>query len=259
MSTNQLTILKIGGNIIDVPYLLEQFISDFVKLEGPKILIHGGGALATEMSKKMGIEPKMYNGRRITDYETLKLVTMVYAGLINKEIVAGFQKDGCNAIGLSGADANLIPATKRCSHPIDFGYVGDVNPQMINDKFLFALLSMGITPVVCAITHDSNGSLLNTNADTIASSIAIAMSKHFTTKLIYCFEKQGVLSNPEDDESVISLITYSHYQKLKEQGIISKGMLPKLDNAFNAINNGVAEVEIKHACNLNNQIGTLLK
>lgn len=256
---SQLTILKIGGNIIDVPYLLEKFIADFVKIEGPKILIHGGGKLATEMSSKMGIEAKMHEGRRITDYETLKLVTMVYAGLINKEIVAGFQKDGCNAIGLSGADANIIPATKRAPQPIDFGYVGDVNPSKINDRFLFSLLSMGITPVICAITHDENGSLLNTNADTIASSIAIAMSKHFTTRLVYCFEKNGVLSDPEDDDSVISLITYDYFQKLKGDGVISKGMIPKLDNAFKAIANGVSEVEIKHASNLNIQLGTLLK
>lgn len=256
---SQLTILKIGGNIIDVPYLLEKFISDFVKIEGPKILIHGGGKLASELSAKMGIETKMHEGRRITDYETLKLVTMVYAGLINKQIVAGFQKDGCNAIGLSGADANIIPATRRAPQPIDFGYVGDVNPQMINDRFLFSLLSMGITPVICAITHDGNGSLLNTNADTIASSIAIAMSKHYSTKLIYCFEKNGVLLDPDDDNSVISIITYDHFQKLKKEGIISKGMIPKLDNAFTAISNGVSEVEIKHASNLNLQIGTLLK
>lgn len=256
---NQLTVLKIGGNIIDVPYLLEKFISDFIKIKGPKILIHGGGKLATEISSKMGIEAKMHEGRRITDYETLKLVTMVYAGLINKEIVAGFQKDGCNAIGLSGADANIIPATKRAPHPIDFGYVGDVNPQKINDRFLFSLLSMGITPVICAITHDENGALLNTNADTIASSIAIAMSKHFSTKLIYCFEKNGVLSDPDDDESVISLITYDHFQTLKGNGTISKGMIPKLDNAFNAIKNGVSEVEIKHASNLNIQLGTILR
>lgn len=256
---SQLTILKIGGNIIDVPYLLEKFISDFVKIEDPKILIHGGGKLASELSAKMGIETKMHEGRRITDYETLKLVTMVYAGLINKEIVAGFQKDGCNAIGLSGADANIIPATRRAPQPIDFGYVGDVNPQMINDRFLFSLLSMGITPVICAITHDGNGSLLNTNADTIASSIAIAMSKHYSTKLVYCFEKNGVLLDPDDDDSVISLITYDHFQNLKKEGIISKGMIPKLDNAFKAISNGVSEVEIKHASNLNLQIGTLLK
>lgn len=256
---SQLTILKIGGNIIDVPYLLEKFISDFVKIEGPKILIHGGGKLASELSAKMGIETKMHEGRRITDYETLKLVTMVYAGLINKEIVAGFQKDGCNAIGLSGADANIIPATRRAPQPIDFGYVGDVNPQMINDRFLFSLLSMGITPVICAITHDGNGSLLNTNADTIASSIAIAMSKQYSTKLVYCFEKNGVLLDPDDDDSVISLITYDHFQNLKKEGIISKGMIPKLDNAFKAISNGVSEVEIKHASNLNLQIGTLLK
>ncbi len=256
---NTLTILKIGGNIIDVPYLLEKFISDFVKVEGPKILIHGGGALATQMSRQMGIEAKMIDGRRVTDLQTLKIVTMVYAGLINKEIVAGFQKDGCNAIGLSGADANLIPATRRSPIPVDFGYVGDVNPHQINDRFLFSLLSMGITPVICAITHDKNGSLLNTNADTIASSIAVAMSKHYTTKLIYCFEKNGVLSNPDDDDSVISLITKDYYLKLKEDGVITKGMIPKLDNAFKALDNGVSQVEIKHASNLNTQLGTILK
>ena len=256
---NTLTILKIGGNIIDVPYLLEKFISDFVKVEEPKILIHGGGALATQMSRQMGIEAKMIDGRRVTDLQTLKIVTMVYAGLINKEIVAGFQKDGCNAIGLSGADANLIPATRRSPIPVDFGYVGDVNPHQINDRFLFSLLSMGITPVICAITHDKNGSLLNTNADTIASSIAVAMSKHYTTKLIYCFEKNGVLSNPDDDDSVISLITKDYYLKLKEDGVITKGMIPKLDNAFKALDNGVSQVEIKHASNLNTQLGTILK
>lgn len=256
---NTLTVLKIGGNIIDVPYKLDKFLSDFAQIEGPKILIHGGGALATEMSIKLGIEPKMYQGRRITDIETLKLVTMVYAGLINKEIVAGLQQKGCNAIGLSGADGNIVPATKRSPIPIDFGYVGDVEPSKINDHFLNTLIAMGMTPVICAITHDENGSLLNTNADTMASSVAIAIAREHNVRLIYCFEKDGVLSDPADENSIISLITYKNYLHLKKEGIITGGMIPKLDNAFKAIESGVTEVQIKNAENLNNDRGTILR
>ena len=195
---NTLTIVKVGGNIVDNKEKLENFLINFSKIEGPKVLIHGGGAIASELSPKLGIEVKMHNGRRITDYETLKLVTMVYAGLINKEIVAYLQKIGCNAIGLSGADGNSVPATRRACNPIDWGYVGDVDPDKINVSFLNSLLGRGITPVFCAITHDSNGSLLNTNADTMASSLAIAMSKEFATKLVYCFEKNGVLLDAND-------------------------------------------------------------
>ena len=179
-----LTIVKVGGNIVDKKDKLEVFLNNFSKIEGPKVLIHGGGAIASELSPKLGIEVKMHNGRRITDYETLKLVTMVYAGLINKEIVAYLQKIGCNSIGLSGADGDSVPATKRASNPIDWGYVGDVDPSEINISFLNSLLGRGITPVFCAITHDGNGSLLNTNADTMASSLAIALSKEFNTKLV---------------------------------------------------------------------------
>lgn len=256
---NSLTVLKIGGNIIDVPYMLDKFLTDFASIEGPKVLIHGGGALATEMSKKLGIEPKMYQGRRITDLQTLKLVTMVYAGLINKEIVAVLQKKGCNALGLSGADGNVVPAVKRSPEPVNFGYVGDVNPNGINYSFLSSIISMGMTPVICAITHDCNGSLLNTNADTMASAIAISISKHYSVRLVYCLEKDGVLSNPEDDSSVISLLTPSFYNKLKEEGKISGGMIPKLDNAFLALKSGVSEVVVKHARNLNNSCGTIIK
>ena len=256
---SELTVIKIGGNIVDKPDALEIFLKDFSKIDGPKILIHGGGAIATEMSKKMGIEIKMHEGRRITDYETLKLVTMLYAGLINKQIVATLQKMGCNALGLSGADGNSIPATRRSPEPIDFGYVGDVDPNTINASFLKTLLARGICPVFCALTHDGNGTLLNTNADTMASSISIALSRDYCTKLIYCFEKEGVLSDPDNPDSVIPLITYSSFQRLKEEKKIKEGMIPKLDNAFNAIKNGVSQVVIKHASNLDNYKGTTLK
>lgn len=255
----ELTVIKIGGNIVDMPSALEVFLKDFSNYPNPKILIHGGGALASDLSAKMGIEVKMQNGRRITDLDTLKLVTMVYAGWINKSIVAMLQKFGCNAIGVSGADGDLVPATRRSPEPIDFGYVGDVNPVDINVGLLQSLLGRGITPVFCAITHDRNGSLLNTNADTMASNLAIALSRDYYTRLIYCFEKEGVLSNPENPDSIVPLITRANYQTLKERGAITGGMLPKLDNAFAAIESGVSEVYIKHASNLKNNKGTVLR
>lgn len=252
-------IVKIGGNIVDKPEALEQFLNDFHKLEGPKVLIHGGGAIASKLSKDLGLEVKMHNGRRITDLETLKLVTMVYAGLINKQIVAALQRIGCMATGLSGADGNSVPATKRAANPIDWGYVGDVEPEKINVKFLEVLLDNGFTPVFCAITHDTNGSLLNTNADTMASSLARALSSKYETSLVYCFEKDGVLADPDDDNSVIPLITRESYATLLEAGKIVGGMIPKLDNAFAALESGVGEVFIKHAANLLNNKETLLK
>lgn len=255
----ELTVVKIGGNIVDKEDALDIFLKDFNKMKGPKILIHGGGVLASEISKKLGIVPNMINGRRVTDHETLKIVSMVYAGWINKSIVAGLQKIGCNAIGLSGADGDSVPATKRAPEPIDFGYVGDVNPANINSSFLESILARGICPVFCAITHDRNGSLLNTNADTMASSVAIAMSRDYNVKLIYCFEKDGVLYNQEDPESIVPLITRSNYEKLKEEGVVSGGMIPKLDNAFQAIESGVSEVTIKHARNLGNGKGTIIR
>lgn len=256
---NELTIIKIGGNIVDKPDALEEFLKEFSKIPEPKILIHGGGAIATELSKKMGIEIKMHQGRRITDHETLKLVTMLYAGLINKQIVATLQKMGCNALGLSGADGDSVPATKRSPEPIDFGYVGDVDPNRINSGFLKMLLARKICPIFCALTHDENGTLLNTNADTMAAAISIAMSREYYTRLIYCFEKEGVLSDPNNPDSIIPLITYSSFQSLKEGSRVTDGMIPKLDNAFNALKNGVAEVRIKNAANLDNERGTLLK
>ena len=252
-------IVKIGGNIVDNPQALERFLSNFHQIEGPKILIHGGGKIASQLSKELGIEVKMHNGRRITDFETLKLVTMVYAGLINKQIVAALQQIGCKAVGLFGADGNSVPAIKRAANPIDWGFVGDVDPKDINSEFLELLLDGGYVPVFCAITHDSHGSLLNTNADTMASSLARALSGRFNTSLVYCFEKDGVLADPDDDSSVIPLITRESYKELLEKGKIVGGMIPKLDNAFAALENGVSEVFIKHADNVLNNKETLLK
>ena len=254
-----ITIIKIGGNIIDNPDNLDQFLKDFVKISGHKILIHGGGIMASDLSTKLGVKTTMHNGRRVTDFETLKIVSMVYAGWINKNITAKLQSLNCNAIGLSGADANCVPATKRPPVPVDFEYVGDVNPSEINVSFIMSLLEKGITPVFCAITHDQKGSLLNTNADTMASGLAVALSITNHTRLIYCFEKNGVLANSEDENSVIPLINREYYEELKSQGIVKDGMIPKIDNAFYALDNGVVEVVIKHALNLGNDKGTLLK
>ena len=254
-----LKVVKIGGNVVDNPAKLDAFLRDFASLEGPKVLVHGGGKIATTISKALGIETLMINGRRVTDAETLKVVTMVYAGLINKQIVASLQKIGCNALGLCGADGDCVPATKRKASSIDWGFVGDVDPKKINVSLLHSLLAKGITPVFCAITHDGNGSLLNTNADTMASSIAVALASEYYVRLIYCFEKDGVLSDPNDNDSLIPLITQNSYSQLLDEGKVVDGMIPKLDNAFLALREGVAEVIIKHADNLLNDRETLLK
>lgn len=253
-----LSIVKIGGNIVDNPEALDAFLDDFHRLGGHKILVHGGGVMASKMAKQLGIETKMLNGRRITDAETLKLVTMVYAGWINKNIVASLQKRGCNAIGLSGADANAIPAIKRSPVPIDFGFVGDPDPGKTNAPFLSTLLEGGVTPVFCAITHDENGSLLNTNADTIANTVATACSGLYRTVLYYCFEKEGVLKDVDDPDSLIPTMHREEYEAYKQQHFIVDGMIPKLDNAFKAIENGVSEVIVLHARNILNGKGTVL-
>ncbi len=284
---NNIQVIKIGGNVVDNPLLLEQFIRDFSGLDGPKVLVHGGGVMASQMQKRLGQQPVMIDGRRVTDTDTLKVVTMVYAGWCSKSIVALLQKHGCNAVGLSGADADLIRATRRPpvrkagqadgeTVTIDYGYVGDVDPHMINAGFLYHLTDAGITPVICAITHDGNGSLLNTNADTIASSVAVSLASYIKegiraeslssgkpaelpeVSLIYCFEKDGVLYDKDDDNSVIPGITPEYYSRLKREGRVAAGMIPKLDNAFNALEHGVKEVVIKHAGNLGNGIGTVL-
>ena len=255
----QLSVVKIGGNIVDNPDALESFLDDFHQLEGQKVLVHGGGVMASKMAEQLGIETKMIRGRRVTDEDTLRLVTMVYAGWINKSIVVSLQKRGCNAIGLSGADGNTIPSARRSPDPIDFGYVGDPDPAKTNAPFIARLVDGGAVPVFCAITHDERGSLLNTNADTIANTVATACSKLYRTTLYYCFEKEGVLGDVNDPDSLIPVITQGEYEEYKQSGIIAGGMLPKLDNAFRAIEGGVSEVVVLHARNLLNGKGTILR
>lgn len=246
----KLNIIKIGGNIIDDELQLEEFVYTLATLNEPFILVHGGGKLATDLATQLNISQQMIDGRRITDAETLKVATMTYAGFINKNIVVLLQKFGRNSIGLSGADANLIQATKRKPEPIDFGFVGDVKPEGINIVFLKQLLHLGITPVISAITHDGKGQLLNTNADSIANAIAVSLSRSFDTRLIYCFEKNGVLYQPEDENSVIPLLDRNMFQVLKNEGIISKGMLPKLENCFQALEQKVGKIGIINAKNI---------
>lgn len=248
----RLYVIKIGGNVIDNSENLHHFLKDFRSLNGNKILVHGGGKVATQLSETLGIEPKLVDGRRITDIETLRVVTMVYGGLINKNIVAQLQRYGNNAIGLTGADGNFIRAKKRAVKTIDYGFVGDIDDQSINPESISSLLNAGFTPVFCAITHDGEGQLLNTNADTIASALAVAMSELYETELIYCFEKKGVLRDIDDEESLINHITPELYEELKMKQIIHSGMLPKLDNAFSAIACGVKAVTIGHAKDLSN-------
>ena len=246
----KLIIVKIGGNVIDNPIELEKFLSDFSTIDDLKILVHGGGALATELANKMDIPQTMVNGRRVTDANTLNIATMVYAGLINKQITAALQAKKVNAIGLSGADGNSIRTTKRKVTEIDYGFVGDIIESGVNDEFISTILNTTGTPVFCAITHDGEGQLLNTNADTIASALAVALSKHYDVQLHYCFEKKGVLRDVNDDNSVIQTITKAQYNELKSHGIIFKGMIPKMDNAFEAIENGVNSVIIAQSTDL---------
>ncbi|MFC0603517.1 acetylglutamate kinase [Winogradskyella pulchriflava] len=235
-----LKVIKVGGNIIDNEEALATFIKDFATISGPKILVHGGGKLATKLAKQMNIPVQMNEGRRITDADTLDIITMVYAGKINKNIVAQLQANNCNAIGFSGADGNTIISEKRPIKTIDYGFVGDV--KKVNTNALEVLLNNNITPVFCAITHDENGQLLNTNADTIASELAIGLSSIFNTELYYCFEKNGVLEDVENEDSVIENINTESYKALKENNIIFEGMLPKLDNCFHATNQNVQKV-----------------
>ncbi|OUL60998.1 acetylglutamate kinase [Flavobacterium sp. AJR] len=244
------TLIKIGGNIIDNPSELEKFLTDFSKIEGHKVLIHGGGKSATKMAESIGLVPQMIDGRRITDAAMLDVVVMIYAGQINKNIVAQLQAKNNNAIGFSGADGNLIQSTKRNHPTIDYGFVGDV--KQVNTSLLATLLENNIVPVFCAITHDKNGQLLNTNADTIASELAIALSENFDVTLTYCFEKQGVLSDSEDDDSVITEINAELYEKLKAEKVIHSGMIPKLDNCFNSLSKGVQTIKIGHHSMLQN-------
>ncbi len=241
----KLFIVKIGGNILDHPAKLASFLADFSVISEPKILIHGGGKMATDLGKKLGIEPNMYDGRRITDRATLDLVTMVYGGLINKQLVAQLQALGCNALGLTGADGNAVLATKRPVKDMDYGFVGDV--EKVNAPFLANLLTKGFLPVFAPLTHDGKGNLLNTNADTMAAEIAKALTNQFEIALVYCFEKKGVLRDVADNNSVIASMNKAEFEQLKKEGIIATGMIPKLTNAFAAIEAGVNQVVILEA------------
>jgi acetylglutamate kinase len=247
-----LYIIKIGGNVIDNSENLYRFLKDFTALNGYKILVHGGGKVATQLSETLGIDTKLVDGRRITDIETLRVVTMVYAGLINKNIVAQLQRFGNNAIGLTGADGDFIRTKKRPVKTIDYGFVGDIDESSINPGNIGKLMEAGFTPVFCALTHDGEGQLLNTNADTIASALAVALAKLYDTTLIYCFEKKGVLKDINDESSLVKEINHDSYEELKAQQIIHSGMLPKMDNAFSAISCGVKEVIIGHSDDLGN-------
>lgn len=250
-----LQIVKIGGNVIDNPQELSQFLKLFSDLSYPKILVHGGGKLTTEFSKKLGLTPQMINGRRITNKETLEVATMVYAGLINKNIVTQLQSFDCNSIGISGADMATIQSQKRNPKPIDFGFVGDV--EKVNSNPIKALLELNCTPVFCALTHDGKGQLLNTNADTIASEIAVAISEHYHVELLYCFGKKGVLKDSQDDNSVICHIDKTQYEDLVAQNIITDGMLPKMQNCFYALEKGVKKVCIGNTQMLKKEENTI--
>lgn len=253
----KLTVIKVGGKIVEEPETLNRLLSDFSALPGYKVLVHGGGRSATQLAARLGIESHMVNGRRITDAETLKVVTMVYGGLVNKNIVAGLQAKGVNAIGLTGADMDVIRSVKRPVQEVDYGFVGDVT--QVNTDLLVSLIHQGVVPVMAPLTHDGAGHLLNTNADTIAGETAKALARHFEVTLVYCFEKKGVLRDADDDDSVIPVITPELFRKYVEQGIIQGGMIPKLENSFSAVAAGVHQVIITLATAIDGQSGTVIK
>ncbi len=254
----KVTIVKVGGAIVEDNEQLAQLLTDFAAIPGKKVLVHGGGRRATKVAAALGIESKMVNGRRITDAQMLEVVTMVYGGLVNKNLVAKLQAKGVNALGLTGADMDVIPRHKRpVKDGVDFGYVGDV--ERANGKMLQTLIQEGITPVMAPLTHDGNGNILNTNADTIASETAKALAPYYDVTLIYSFEKKGVLSNPDDDNSVIPVITRSDFEKYQADGTIGGGMIPKIENALAAVDAGVKEVIITLATAIDGKQGTVIK
>ena len=252
-------VIKIGGNVIDDRENLETFLKKFASLPGPKILVHGGGKEASRLSREMGIQPVMIEGRRVTDAATIDIVTMVYAGLINKRIVALLQSYGCDAVGLTGADGNAIPAKKRSPNPIDYGFVGDIDPQKVNHSFVEKLLEAGKVPVFCAICHNEEGILLNCNADSVASAVAVGMANEGECCLTYCFEKPGVLRDVNDESSVIPLIDEESFPQLKDAGVIADGMIPKIHNALVSASCGVSEVRICNAANIGEDGGTVIR
>jgi len=250
----KLIIIKVGGKVVEEEATLSQLLNDFAAIQGHKILIHGGGRSATKIASQLGIESKMVNGRRITDADTLNVVTMVYGGLVNKNIVAGLQARGVNALGLTGADMDVIRSVKRPVKDVDYGFVGDV--EQVNATILRDLIQKGIVPVMAPLTHDGNGNMLNTNADTIAGETAKALAGIFDVTLVFCFEKRGVLKDESDDNSVIPLITRAEFDAYVAQGIIQGGMIPKLENSFSAINAGVSQVVITLSSAINKNEGT---
>lgn len=250
----KITVIKVGGKIVEEKDSLDNLLDRFASIEGNRILIHGGGRSATRIAEALGIESHMVNGRRITDSETLKVVTMVYGGLVNKNIVAGLQARNVNALGLTGADCNVMRAHKRTSEEIDWGFVGDVDSA--DGAMLAKLIDEGIVPIMAPLTHDGKGNLLNTNADTIAAETAKALAPYFDVTLTYCFEHPGVMRNPDDPTSLIARIDSGSYKALLDDGTISGGMIPKIDNAFNALEGGVSRVIITRADAIDGNSGT---
>lgn len=253
----KLIIVKVGGKVVENPQSLQALLEDFSKIAGYKLLVHGGGSMATDMAARLGIETQMLNGRRITDEEMLKVVTMVYAGLVNKNIVAKLQAMDINALGLCGADLNFMRSQKRPVKDVDYGFVGDVK-EVQAEALAELILQSGVVPVLAPITHDKAGNLLNTNADTIAAEAAKAMTDYFDVHLIYCFEKKGVLRSPEDEDSVIECINKEEFKQYIEEGIIQSGMIPKLENAFDSLRCGVKKVLITKASQLLTSGGTII-
>lgn len=253
----KLTVIKVGGKIVEEEDSLRQLLDDFSSIEGYKVLVHGGGRSATKLAARLGIESRMVNGRRVTDAEMLNVVTMVYGGLVNKNIVAGLQSRGVNALGLTGADMDVIHSAKRPVKDVDYGFVGDV--ERVSTLLLADLIHKGVVPVMAPLTHDGQGHMLNTNADTIAGEIAKALASLFDITLIYCFEKRGVLRDENDDNSVIPQITPAEFKQYVSSGVIQGGMIPKLENSFDALNAGVSRVVITLASAINKDSGTLIK
>lgn len=253
----KLTVIKVGGKIVEEEATLNRLLDDFATIEGHKVLVHGGGRSATKIAAQLGIESKMVNGRRITDSETLKVVTMVYGGLVNKNVVAGLQARGVNALGLTGADMNVMRSVKRPVKEVDYGFVGDV--EKVDASLLSDLIYKGVVPVMAPLTHDGKGHMLNTNADTIAGETAKALAALFDVTLVFCFEKKGVLRDENDDDSVIPLITPAEFKQYVTDGIIQGGMIPKLENSFAAIDAGVSEVIITLASAISGEEGTRIK
>ena len=255
---DKLTIIKVGGKIVEEPETLAALLRDFAAIDGFKLLVHGGGRSATKIAAQLGIETQMIDGRRVTDQQMLEVVTMVYGGLVNKTIVARLQALGIDALGMTGADMNILRSDRRPVKTVDYGFVGDV--KEVNSQALATLIRAGVVPVIAPLTHDGNGSMLNTNADTMAGETAKGLANDFDVQLVYCFEKAGVLRDENDDDSVIGLVDRDIYTQLRNDGIVVGGMIPKLDNAFEAIDAGVSEVIITKASSLDNlALGTHIK